>query len=408
MKEIDMDIAGYFPGVGSTFSSMILKKGDTNPTQLTKFRNNGKVFFSNITESTKWIPNDFCRESISIHSKVMFSDSEKFSLGYDYVTCHNVIRHSQKKHDEKIEKKMHKLFETQNNTKSEQKITEEVMHLLSKRKDVRSTLMETPTAEHTHPVFHTNNKTWYSSVKQDFSDERKVMWSRSGYTKPFYDQGQLGCTDMGYYIKVRDDTAGRNLEKFLNSILMQYIFKTAKWSGFGNEIVFSSIPNLPLDDSTTDSDYYDYFGLSKEEISYIEKYISGNGQKIEPDIKEIRVGKITPSTPDRVKLYGEVFTPIELVDKILDSIPEGKVEDNNASIIDPACGNGNFLLRVIDRRYQSSGDLESSIKNVFGVDIQEDNIEELKHRIRELYGEEYQTVANLVDRNFIVGNFLEE
>ena len=51
--------------------------------------------------------------------------------------------------------------------------------------------------------------------------------------------------------------------------LFKYIFKTAKWSGFGNEKVFVALPTIPLDKKLSDEEMYDYFGLKTEERDYV-------------------------------------------------------------------------------------------------------------------------------------------
>ena len=98
------------------------------------------------------------------------------------------------------------------------------------------------------------------------------MWSRSGYTQPFYDVGKLGTTDMGYYINVSSDEEGEVLDHNLNSNLFKYIFKTAKWSGFGNEKVFDSLPIIPLDRKLDEEEMYDFFGLTDNEKNYVRGY----------------------------------------------------------------------------------------------------------------------------------------
>jgi hypothetical protein len=54
-----------------------------------------------------------------------------------------------------------------------------------------------------------------------------------------------------------------------NRSLFKYIFKTAKWSGFGNEKVFVSLPDIPLDRKFSNEELYEYFGLKKEEKDYV-------------------------------------------------------------------------------------------------------------------------------------------
>lgn len=99
------------------------------------------------------------------------------------------------------------------------------------------------------------------------------MWSRSGYTKPFYDKGVYGGTDMTYYVLVPDDESGLNLLSNLNTKLMKYILQTAKWSGFGNEKVFRALPNLPMDCRLSDLEMYALFGLTEEERDYVENHV---------------------------------------------------------------------------------------------------------------------------------------
>ena len=49
-----------------------------------------------------------------------------------------------------------------------------------------SSLSKIKTQTHIYPVFHTNKQTWYSSILQSFAHKKKVLWTRSGYQKPFY------------------------------------------------------------------------------------------------------------------------------------------------------------------------------------------------------------------------------
>ncbi len=52
---------------------------------------------------------------------------------------------------------------------------------------------------------------------------------------------------------------------------------------------------------------------------------------------------------DRVEEYGEVFTPPHLVNAMLDLVkPESERID--ARFLEPACGNGNFLVEILRRK----------------------------------------------------------
>ncbi len=221
-----LDVKEYFPTVNSTFSYYSVVNSNTKG-EYTNIVNEKGVFTKRIDNNIFYLPNDFCEESLSIHSKVIFNQDDRLQVKYDYVTCNNVLIH---------------------------------------RND---TISKTKTEKHIYPIYHTNNQIWYSQIRQDWADKKKVMWTRSGYTKPFYDDGKYGGTDMIYYVLVDTDDEGLNLLHNLQSKLMQYILKTAKWSGFGNEKVFTSLPNLPRDRKLSDEDIFNLFNLTEEEIQYV-------------------------------------------------------------------------------------------------------------------------------------------
>ncbi len=75
---------------------------------------------------------------------------------------------------------------------------------------------------------------------------------------------------MIYFTRVDTDDAGENLAHNLNLPLMQYIFATAKWSGFGNEKVFAALPALPTNRRLTNADLYAMFHLTHEEQQHVE------------------------------------------------------------------------------------------------------------------------------------------
>lgn len=225
---IDFDTDRYFPQVGSTFANYAIRKAPRNGTH-TEILDGEQRFSVPLDDEVVYLPSDLSRESLSIHRKVVFESSPKLDVEHDYVHCHNIILRK---------------GETLSRERSEQ---------------------------HIHPVFHTNRQVWWSSIRQEFASHKKVMWTRSGYTKPFYDDGELGGTDMVYFVRVDDASAGHTLAHNLNLELMRYIFETAKWSGFGNERVFSSLPALPTDICLTDDEIADRFRLTREEVEYVRR-----------------------------------------------------------------------------------------------------------------------------------------
>jgi hypothetical protein len=51
----------------------------------------------------------------------------------------------------------------------------------------------------------------------------------------------------------------------------------------------------------------------------------------------------------RVVDHGEVFTPSWLVEKMLDLV-KGEAERIDARFLEPACGSGNFLVPILQRK----------------------------------------------------------
>jgi type III restriction system methylase len=102
---------------------------------------------------------------------------------------------------------------------------------------------------------------------------------------------------------------------------------------------------------------------------------------------------------ERVKEYGEVFTPEHIVKQMCD-LCEPNISDITKKIFEPTCGNGNFLVEILKRKLSSiffktsikenklyvSPDTEFNIlialSNIYAVDIQEDNIKEAKDRLK--------------------------
>ena len=81
---------------------------------------------------------------------------------------------------------------------------------------------------------------------------------------------------------------------------------------------------------------------------------------------------------DRVKETGEVFTPTDLVIDIvkdLDLSP-GK------TVLDPACGDGQFLVVAKwVKVYQYGMDEAAALEDIYGVDIMRDNVDVCVQRL---------------------------
>ena len=85
---------------------------------------------------------------------------------------------------------------------------------------------------------------------------------------------------------------------------------------------------------------------------------------------------------DKKKKFGEVFTPPELVNEILDNFPKDVWKDPTQTWLDNSCGEGAFLIQIKNRLMISLKEWEPDDKKrefhildkmIFGVEIQFDN-----------------------------------
>ena len=105
----------------------------------------------------------------------------------------------------------------------------------------------------------------------------------------------------------------------------------------------------------------------------------------------------------RVTERGEVFTAEREVNAMLDLVKQ-ETERIDSRFLEPACGNGNFLveilrrkLEVVKRQYQKQlGELELqatiALSSIYGVDIMKDNVEECCQRLLDIVCNWYSEV----------------
>lgn len=97
----------------------------------------------------------------------------------------------------------------------------------------------------------------------------------------------------------------------------------------------------------------------------------------------------------RVADHGEVFTPAWLVDAMLDLV-KGETERIDARFLEPACGSGNFLVRVLQRKLAAvelkfgRSDFEKkhyallALMCAYGIELLPDNIAECRANMLEI------------------------
>jgi hypothetical protein len=132
----------------------------------------------------------------------------------------------------------------------------------------------------------------------------------------------------------------------------------------------------------------------------------------------------------RVADHGEVFTSEREVNAMLELVKQ-ETERIDSRFLVPACGKGNFLTEILERklyvvgaRYRKS-QLEYernaflAISSIYGVDILEDNVVECRNRLFELSDQKYSsffkkkskdeyrsTIQFILEKNIIWGDAL--
>lgn len=90
----------------------------------------------------------------------------------------------------------------------------------------------------------------------------------------------------------------------------------------------------------------------------------------------------------RVKEFAEVYTPQFIVKDMCDLIPSEIWENIESTFLEPACGNGNFLVEIYARkleRCKTEKDGLKALASIVGIDIQQDNVDESRLRLRSMF-----------------------
>lgn len=132
---------------------------------------------------------------------------------------------------------------------------------------------------------------------------------------------------------------------------------------------------------------------------------------------------------ERVKDFGEVFTNPREVKAMLDLVKDESCRIDS-KFLEPACGNGNFLIEILARKLQTVNEVANSrqewelltlvgLGSIYAIDIQADNVEESRERllihIEEVYMDKFDetypvdyllALNEVLDKNIIHGDGL--
>jgi hypothetical protein len=128
----------------------------------------------------------------------------------------------------------------------------------------------------------------------------------------------------------------------------------------------------------------------------------------------------------RVADHGEVFTPSWMVESMLDLV-KGETERIDSRFLEPACGSGNFLVRILQRKLVAveikfgKSDFEKrhyallALMCTYGIELLADNIAECRANMLEILADYlhlnesddlYRASSYVLSQNLIHGDAL--
>ena len=129
--------------------------------------------------------------------------------------------------------------------------------------------------------------------------------------------------------------------------------------------------------------------------------------------------RVTVLNHDRVKKFGEVFTPKEIVDEMLDNPEIADVFQNlDAKILEPTAGTGAFLEGILQRKLKFAKTREEKFRalaSIYAVELQLDNLDAAKDKMAKIFAASFQNFSSddeismrqILDANIIQGDILK-
>ena len=118
---------------------------------------------------------------------------------------------------------------------------------------------------------------------------------------------------------------------------------------------------------------------------------------------------------ERTAKFGEVYTAPREVNAMIDLIGED-AGSLSSRILEPACGDGNFLDELLRRKLKTAAEAEGSwelhslqaLSVLYGIDILMDNVLASRNRLKDIWLNAWRERGQELERNIICGDFLSE
>ncbi len=117
----------------------------------------------------------------------------------------------------------------------------------------------------------------------------------------------------------------------------------------------------------------------------------------------LEVGSNIERSDERIKETQEVFTPLELVERMIDDISPEILKDPQSTFIDNSAGSGNFLVGLKNRLLQYHTEEHILNHMLYAVEMMEDNHKELCERLGVPVNHSHYVCANALEYDYSFG-----
>ena len=116
-----------------------------------------------------------------------------------------------------------------------------------------------------------------------------------------------------------------------------------------------------------------------------------------------KVGSSIDRSDERIKETQEVFTPMELVEQMIDEIDIELLKDPSSTFIDNSAGCGNFLVGLKSRLAQYHSEEHILENMLYAVEMMQDNHTELCGRLGVPVTHRHYVCADALEYNYSFG-----
>ena len=106
---------------------------------------------------------------------------------------------------------------------------------------------------------------------------------------------------------------------------------------------------------------------------------------------------------DRIDQTGEVFTPLQCCNELVDQIPESILSNPNSKFLDNSAGSGNFLLALQTELSKYHSLLHINDNMLYAVELMADNHAELCKRVGVPVNHPHFVCANALEYDYGFG-----